>query len=109
MRSEGLPRVSFRSAPERELPAQAGWAFRQLVMRRLKGEPIAFGVPVRTIMVCASSVMDLSSAREVKQWTSRLGEYPQRRLFRICLTNYNGRARTIRLHHFVIHHRHDRL
>ena len=38
----GLPRVSFRSAPERELPTAAGWSFQQLVMRRLKGEPIAY-------------------------------------------------------------------
>lgn len=38
----GLPRSTFRAAPERELPAQAGWAFRQLVTRRLKGEPIAY-------------------------------------------------------------------
>jgi len=38
----GLSRTAFRSAPERELPAQAGWAFQQLVMRRLKGEPIAY-------------------------------------------------------------------
>jgi polyphosphate kinase 2 (PPK2 family) len=38
----GLTRTAFRAAPERELPAQAGWAFQQLVMRRLKGEPIAY-------------------------------------------------------------------
>jgi len=38
----GLSRTAFRAAPERELPAQAGWAFQQLVMRRLKGEPIAY-------------------------------------------------------------------
>src|SRR5258705_5300733 len=38
----GLTRTAFRTAPERELPAQAGWAFQQLVMRRLKGEPIAY-------------------------------------------------------------------
>jgi release factor glutamine methyltransferase len=38
----GLSRTAFRSAPERELPPQAGWAFQQLVMRRLKGEPIAY-------------------------------------------------------------------
>jgi release factor glutamine methyltransferase len=38
----GLPRVSFRSAPERELPAAAGWSFQQLVMRRMKGEPVAY-------------------------------------------------------------------
>ena len=38
----GLSRASFRAAPERELPAQAGWAFRQLVTRRAKGEPIAY-------------------------------------------------------------------
>jgi len=38
----GLPRVSFRSAPERELPTAAGWSFQQLVMRRMKGEPVAY-------------------------------------------------------------------
>jgi release factor glutamine methyltransferase len=38
----GLSRASFRAAPERELPAQAGWAFRQLVTRRANGEPIAY-------------------------------------------------------------------
>lgn len=38
----GLTRASFRAMPERELPAQAGWAFRQLVTRRAQGEPIAY-------------------------------------------------------------------
>jgi release factor glutamine methyltransferase len=38
----GMPRVSFRSAPERELPTAAGWSFQQLVMRRMKGEPVAY-------------------------------------------------------------------
>ena len=38
----GQSRTSFRAHPERGLPAQAGWAFQQLVMRRLKGEPIAY-------------------------------------------------------------------
>jgi release factor glutamine methyltransferase len=38
----GLARSSFHATPERELPAQAGWAFQQLVTRRLKGEPIAY-------------------------------------------------------------------
>lgn len=38
----GLTRTAFRTTPERELPPQAGWAFQQLVMRRLKGEPIAY-------------------------------------------------------------------
>lgn len=38
----GLSRTSFRAAPERELPAHAGWSFQQLVKRRLKGEPIAY-------------------------------------------------------------------
>lgn len=38
----GLARTSFRSAPERELPAHAGWSFQQLVKRRLKGEPVAY-------------------------------------------------------------------
>jgi len=37
-----LPRTTFRAFPERVLPPQAGWAFQQLVMRRLKGEPIAY-------------------------------------------------------------------
>jgi release factor glutamine methyltransferase len=38
----GLPRVSFRSAPEKELPTAAGWSFQQLVKRRMQGEPIAY-------------------------------------------------------------------
>jgi release factor glutamine methyltransferase len=38
----GRTRTDFRAAPERELPVKAGWAFQQLVMRRLKGEPIAY-------------------------------------------------------------------
>jgi len=38
----GLPRTSFRAAPERALPAAAGWSFQQLVKRRLKGEPVAY-------------------------------------------------------------------
>lgn len=38
----GLSRTSFRAHPERLLPTQAGWAFQQLVMRRLKGEPVAY-------------------------------------------------------------------
>lgn len=38
----GLSRVNFRSSPERELPAAAGWSFQQLVMRRAKGEPVAY-------------------------------------------------------------------
>jgi len=38
----GLPRTAFRAAPERELPAQAGWALQQLVTRRLAGEPVAY-------------------------------------------------------------------
>lgn len=38
----GMPRSTFRAYPERGLPAQAGWAFQQLVKRRLKGEPIAY-------------------------------------------------------------------
>ena len=38
----GLSRTSFRAAPERELPAAAGWSFQQLVMRRMKGEPVAY-------------------------------------------------------------------
>jgi len=38
----GLSRATFRAFPERSLPTQAGWAFQQLVMRRLKGEPIAY-------------------------------------------------------------------
>lgn len=38
----GLARSTFRAFPERGLPTQAGWAFQQLVMRRLKGEPIAY-------------------------------------------------------------------
>lgn len=38
----GLSRTSFRTAPERELPTAAGWSFQQLVMRRVKGEPVAY-------------------------------------------------------------------
>lgn len=38
----GRTRADFRAAPERELPTKAGWAFQQLLMRRLKGEPIAY-------------------------------------------------------------------
>lgn len=38
----GLSRTSFRAAPERGLPAPAGWSFQQLVKRRMKGEPIAY-------------------------------------------------------------------
>jgi release factor glutamine methyltransferase len=38
----GLSRTNFRAAPERELPAQAGWSFQQLVRRRLQGEPVAY-------------------------------------------------------------------
>lgn len=38
----GLSRTSFRSAPERGLPAAAGWSFQQLVKRRMQGEPIAY-------------------------------------------------------------------
>jgi release factor glutamine methyltransferase len=38
----GLPRASFRAAPERELPARAGWSFQQLVKRRSQGEPVAY-------------------------------------------------------------------
>jgi release factor glutamine methyltransferase len=38
----GLSRTSFRSTPERELPAAAGWSFQQLVKRRSQGEPVAY-------------------------------------------------------------------
>jgi len=38
----GLSRTSFRSHPERELPANAGWSFQQLVKRRMQGEPVAY-------------------------------------------------------------------
>lgn len=38
----GLSRTSFRTAPERVLPAAAGWSFQQLLKRRIKGEPIAY-------------------------------------------------------------------
>lgn len=38
----GLPRSSFRAAPERELPTAAGWSLQQLVKRRAKGEPVAY-------------------------------------------------------------------
>jgi release factor glutamine methyltransferase len=38
----GLSRTDFRAAPERELPAAAGWSFQQLIGRRLQGEPVAY-------------------------------------------------------------------
>ena len=38
----GLSRTNFRAMPERELPANAGWSFQQLVKRRSKGEPVAY-------------------------------------------------------------------
>lgn len=38
----GLSRTSFRAVPERELPANAGWSFQQLVKRRAQGEPVAY-------------------------------------------------------------------
>ena len=38
----GLTRTDFRAAPERELPATAGWSFQQLIGRRLQGEPVAY-------------------------------------------------------------------
>ena len=38
----GLSRTDFRAAPERALPAAAGWSFQQLIRRRLQGEPIAY-------------------------------------------------------------------
>lgn len=38
----GLSRTSFRAAPERGLPANAGWSFQQLIKRRMQGEPIAY-------------------------------------------------------------------
>lgn len=38
----GLTRTDFRKAPERALPAGAGWSFQQLVKRRMRGEPVAY-------------------------------------------------------------------
>lgn len=38
----GLSRTNFRANPERELPANAGWSFQQLVKRRAQGEPVAY-------------------------------------------------------------------
>ncbi len=38
----GLSRTDFRAAPERALPANAGWSFQQLIRRRLQGEPVAY-------------------------------------------------------------------
>ena len=38
----GLSRTDFRTAPERALPAAAGWSFQQLIRRRLQGEPVAY-------------------------------------------------------------------
>ncbi len=38
----GLSRTDFRAAPERGLPAAAGWSFQQLIRRRLQGEPVAY-------------------------------------------------------------------
>jgi release factor glutamine methyltransferase len=55
----GLSRTAFRAAPERELPAQAGWAFRQLVTRRVKGEPIAY---IRAHQEFWSLVMEVTPA-----------------------------------------------
>jgi release factor glutamine methyltransferase len=37
-----LSRTDFRAAPERALPAAAGWSFQQLIRRRLQGEPVAY-------------------------------------------------------------------
>jgi release factor glutamine methyltransferase len=38
----GLSRTDFRAAPERALPAHAGWSYQQLLRRRLQGEPVAY-------------------------------------------------------------------
>lgn len=38
----GLSRTDFRANPERELPANAGWSFQQLIKRRAQGEPVAY-------------------------------------------------------------------
>jgi release factor glutamine methyltransferase len=38
----GLSRTDFRAAPERVLPAAAGWSYQQLIRRRLQGEPVAY-------------------------------------------------------------------
>ena len=38
----GLSRTDFRAAPERALPAKAGWSYQQLLRRRLQGEPVAY-------------------------------------------------------------------
>jgi release factor glutamine methyltransferase len=38
----GLTRTDFRAAPERALPANAGWSYQQLLRRRLQGEPVAY-------------------------------------------------------------------
>jgi release factor glutamine methyltransferase len=38
----GLSRTDFRTHPERELPAAAGWSFQQLIKRRSQGEPVAY-------------------------------------------------------------------
>jgi release factor glutamine methyltransferase len=38
----GLSRTNFRAMPERELPANAGWSFQQLIKRRAQGEPVAY-------------------------------------------------------------------
>jgi release factor glutamine methyltransferase len=37
-----LSRTDFRAAPERALPAAAGWSYQQLIRRRLQGEPVAY-------------------------------------------------------------------
>ncbi len=55
----GLPRTSFRAAPERELPTAAGWSFQQLVKRRAKGEPVAY---IREQQEFWSLVLEVSPA-----------------------------------------------
>jgi hypothetical protein len=84
----GLPLVGLLATTSRRLvrgprrPAAAGWLLLGLTplvwvgtymtdlgLRSRVREPIAFGVPVRTIMVWASSVMDLEARFRYPRWT----------------------------------------
>jgi release factor glutamine methyltransferase len=55
----GLSRANFRAAPERALPAAAGWSFQQLIRRRLQGEPVAY---IRGQQEFWSLLLEVSSA-----------------------------------------------
>jgi release factor glutamine methyltransferase len=55
----GLSRTDFRAAPERALPAAAGWSFQQLIRRRLQGEPVAY---IRGVQEFWSLLLEVSPA-----------------------------------------------